>query len=219
MSIKVKICGLTRLDDALAAAQAGADFAGLVFHPGSQRYIRSEAAHAIAERLRGRVRIVALFVDANDQMIAHGVDAAKPDFLQLHGSEPPARVAEIRARFGVPIMKAIAISDACDFDTLPEYEAAADMLLFEGKPATGRPGGRGCTFDWQLLRERKIGKPWLLAGGLNVQNVARAVATAGARGVDVSSGVETSPGVKDAPMIRDFVAAARAANVRAEHAA
>lgn len=211
MPVRVKICGLTRTDDALATALARADFAGLVFQPGSPRYVSADRAHAIAEKLRGRVHVVALFVDADDQMLSHVVGAVKPDLVQLHGSESPARVAAIRARFGIPVMKAISISDASDFDTVPGYEAVADMLIFDGKPAAALPGGRGCGFDWQLLRERKIRKPWLLAGGLNVQNVARAITTSHAPGVDVSSGIETSPGMKDATRIRDFVAAARAA--------
>ena len=216
MPIKVKICGLMRTDDALATARAGADLAGIVFHPGSPRCISLDNARAIAGNLRGRVHIVALFVDAYDDAIARAVDAANPDFLQLHGDETPERVAEIRARFGIPVMKAIAISNAVDFEGVPGYAAVADMLLFEGRPATGLPGGRGCAFDWQLLRDRRIGKPWLLAGGLNVQNVARAIATAGATGVDVSSGVESSPGVKDAARIGEFVAAARTADSRTE---
>lgn len=214
--IRVKICGLTRMDDALATVRAGADFAGLVFHPRSPRRISTDEARVIAEMLRGRLRIVALFVDAGDQMIAEGVGAARPDFLQLHGSESPKRVAEIRARFGIPVVKAIGISDVHDFDPVPQYEATADMLLFEGKAVTGPQGGRGCAFDWQLLRGRKIRKPWLLAGGLNVQNVANAIVAAGARAVDVSSGVEMSPGIKDALRIRDFITAARAAECTAE---
>jgi len=216
MPIKVKICGLTRTDDALAAVRAGADFAGLVFHPASPRHVSGDKARAIAEKLRGRVRVVALFVDATDNAIIDCVDTVRPDVLQLHGDEPPKRVAEIRARFGIPVMKAIGISDRSDFDALPGYEAVADMLLFDAKTVAGLAGGRGCAFDWQLLRSRTIRKPWLLAGGLNVQNVARAIATAGAQGVDVSSGVETSPGIKDASTIRDFVAAARAANFPVE---
>jgi len=219
MPIKVKICGLTRIDDALATARAGADFAGLVFHPGSPRNVLPAIARMIADQLRGRVRIVALFSDPDDDTVGEAVAAAKPDFVQLHGRESSKRVAEIRAQFGVPVMKAIGISDAGDFDALPGYEAVADMLLFDSKPVSGTLGGRGRAFDWQLLRKRTICKPWLLAGGLHVQNVARAIATAGAPGVDVSSGVETSPGVKDVAAIRNFVAAARAASFAAEEPA
>jgi phosphoribosylanthranilate isomerase len=157
------------------------------------------------------VAVVALFVDANDDTIAHAVRAARPDLLQLHGSEPPKRVSEIRARFGLPVMKAIGVAEPRDLAVVPAYEAVADMLLFDGKRAAGTPGGRGVAFDWQMLGGHTIRKPWLLAGGLNVRNVAHAVVTAGAHGADVSSGVETSPGAKDAEAIRAFVEAARAA--------
>jgi phosphoribosylanthranilate isomerase len=212
MAIEVKICGLTRPEDAGAVAAAGADFAGLVFHPGSPRHLKPEQARAIADRLRGRVRIVALLADASDAALAEAVAAAQPDFIQLHGSERPARVAEIRARFGKPLIKSIGVSDDADLEAVTSYEAVADMLLFDAKPRTGAvPGGSGCAFDWRLLRKRTIAKPWLLAGGLDAGNVARAILSSGARAVDVSSGVETAPGVKGADAIRTFVAAARAA--------
>lgn len=210
MAIKIKICGVTRLEDAIAAARTGADYAGLVFHRGSPRCLSIEKAQSIAANLRNRVQIVALFADADNCTIAETVDSVKPDLLQLHGIESPGRVAEIRRRFDCPVIKAIGIADGDDFSAVPGYEAVADMLLFDGKPAAGAPGGRGVPFDWQLLRGRMIRKPWLLAGGLNVQNAARAIAIAGAPGVDVSSGVETSPGVKDEQAIRAFVEAARA---------
>ena len=220
MAITVKICGLTRSEDALATARAGADFAGLVFHAASPRCLSPEKARAIAEHVRGRVRVVGLFVDPNDDELDVAVAAARPDFIQLHGNEPPARVAEIRSRLNIPIIKAIGIADAGDFDVLPGYEAVADVLLFDSKSA-GRTqaGGRGRAFDWTLLRKRTIHKPWLLAGGLNVQNVSRAIAAAAAPGVDVSSGVERSPGVKDPEAVSTFVQAARAAEFVAEQPA
>ncbi|HEY6579431.1 MAG TPA: phosphoribosylanthranilate isomerase, partial [Rhizomicrobium sp.] len=150
--------------------------------------------------------------DPSDSAAAEAVAAAKPDFIQLHGGETPARAAELRARFGIQIIKALGIADDGDFEQALCYEAAADMLLFDAKPpaGAGAPGGRARAFDWQLLRKRTIGKPWLLAGGLDAQNVARAIRCAGAWAVDVSSGVETAPGVKDGEAIRSFVAAARA---------
>jgi phosphoribosylanthranilate isomerase len=220
MTVAVKICGLTRVEDALTVAAAGADYAGLVLYPGSPRHLAREQARAIAERLAGRVRIVALLVDPSDGALAEAMAAAKPDFIQLHGSEPPARVAEIRQRCGKPVIKAIGVADETDFAPLAGYEAAADLLLFDAKPVSNAvPGGSGSAFDWQLLRTRIIRKPWLLAGGLTVDNVARAIGTAGARGVDVSSGVETSPGVKDPDAIRAFIATARAAAFTTEPAA
>jgi phosphoribosylanthranilate isomerase len=211
MAIQVKICGITSAEAADAALHAGADFGGLVFHPGSPRNMKPEQAASLAARLRGRVRIVALAADATNDAIAAIIAAADPDFLQLHGRETAERVGEIRGRFGKPVIKAIAIAEAADFAQVPAYERAADMLLFDAKAPQSavRPGGHGATFDWQLLRGRKISKPWLLAGGLDSDNVARAIVSAEALGVDVSSGVETAPGVKSAEMIREFVAAAR----------
>jgi phosphoribosylanthranilate isomerase len=217
MAIQVKICGLTQPDDANAVAAAGADFAGLVFHPGSPRHLRPEQARAIAERLRGRVRIVVLLANPTDAMLAEAVAAAQPDFIQLHGSESAARVAELRSRSGKPVIKAMGISDDTDFEALSGYEAAADMLLFDAKPSPGAiPGGRGRAFDWRLLRTRTIAKPWLLAGGLDAENVGRAILISGASGVDVSSGVESAPGIKDHDAIRAFIAAARATEFAVE---
>jgi phosphoribosylanthranilate isomerase len=218
MSILVKICGIAESAAADAALRAGADFAGLVFHPKSPRYVRPEQASALAARLRGRIRLVALLADAGDEEIAVAVTAAKPDFLQLHGQESPTRVAAVRARFGVPVIKALAVAEAADFAAVPAYEAAADMLLFDAKapPAATRSGGHGAAFDWQLIEGRKFSQPWLLAGGLTPDNVARAIRATDASGVDVSSGVETAPGVKSPDAIRAFVAAARGAQFATE---
>lgn len=211
MASLVKICGITSVEAADAAARAGADFAGLVFHPKSPRHLMPEAARSLSQRLRGRLRLVALLVDPRDEDIAHAMTHAVPDFLQLHGNETPARVGEIRQKFGMPVIKAIAISDAGDFHNLAAYEDAADMILFDAKPPANadRSGGNGVAFDWQLLRTRTISRPWLLAGGLNAENVARAIASANAPGVDVSSGVESAPGVKSPDMIQSFVTSAR----------
>jgi phosphoribosylanthranilate isomerase len=213
MSIQIKICGITSPGAADAALRAGADFAGLVFHSGSPRNLKPEQAASLAARLARRARIVALVADATDDAIAAAVAAANPDLLQLHGNETPGRTAEIRARFGRPVIKAIAIAEAADLAGVAAYEAVADMLLFDAKSPSDavRPGGHGAAFDWQLLHGRSFSRPWLLAGGLDAGNVARAIASASAPGVDVSSGVETAPGVKSAEMIGAFVAAARAA--------
>lgn len=213
MAVLVKICGINSAEAADAAARAGADFGGLVFHPKSPRHVGADAARSLAQRLRGRLRMVALLVDPRDEDVLHVMSNAVPDFLQLHGSESPARVGEIREKFGVPVIKAIAVSDADDLQSLSAYEDAADMILFDAKPPANadRTGGHGAAFDWQLLRTRKITRPWLLAGGLNCENVARAVAISGAPGVDVSSGVETASGVKSPEMIAQFVTASRAA--------
>jgi phosphoribosylanthranilate isomerase len=209
MSIQVKICGINSVESADAAVRAGADFAGLVFHPNSPRALNMEQAKMLSERLKGRTRIVALMVDPDDAALKSVIAAVKPDFIQLHGQESVARVSAVRSA-GVPVIKAIAVAEASDLSGASAYEDVADMLLFDAKAPVNaaREGGHGAAFDWQLLRGRSFSRPWLLAGGLNSRNVARAVAISGAPGVDVSSGVETSPGSKSADMIRSFVEAA-----------
>ncbi len=218
MSVQVKICGLTSAEAADAAAKAGADFGGLVFHSRSPRRLGPEEAAFIAGRLRGRCRIVVVVAGANDTEIADIVANVKPDFLQLHGGESPARAAAIRSRFGIAVIKAFAIADEADFANVPAYEDAVDMLLFDAKAPEGaaRQGGHGAAFDWQLLRRQNFLRPWFLAGGLSAENVARAIRTSGAAAVDVSSGVETAPGVKSSDLIRAFVAAARNAQLATE---
>lgn len=213
MGIQIKICGINSLEAADAAVRGGATFVGLNFHPGSPRFVRPEIAGLLAERMRGRTQLVALLSDPGDDAVANTVRLVRPDLLQLHGNEPPERVADIRTRFAIEIVKAFAISDASDFSRARSYEPVADLLLFDAKAPEGaaRPGGHGSAFDWQLLRGRTFSRPWLLAGGLTPENVARAIATTGAPGVDVSSGVETSPGVKSVALITDFISNAKAA--------
>jgi phosphoribosylanthranilate isomerase len=161
---------------------------------------------------------VVLLGDPSDEELAAAVSAVKPDFIQLHGTEPPERVAAIRSGTGVGIIKAIAVADAADVALAQRYEECADMLLFDAKPPSGasRKGGHGTPFDWQILRGRSFARPWLLAGGLNAQNVARAIRASEASGVDVSSGVETAPGQKSAELIAQFVANARSASFAKE---
>ena len=218
MSILVKICGINSPEAADAALGAGADFCGLVFHAGSPRNVSAEQAASLAARMRGRARIVALLADATDEEITAAMRAAQPDLLQLHGKESPERVAGLRARFRVDVIKAIPVADAADLSAVAAYEATADMLLFDAKAPVNaaRQGGHGAAFDWQVLRGRRFARPWLLAGGLHAENVARAIRAAHAHGVDVSSGVESAPGIKSPDMIRDFIAAARAAEYEAE---
>jgi phosphoribosylanthranilate isomerase len=210
--IEVKICGINSPEAADAAASAGADYVGLVFFPRSPRHVTPDQAASLAMRLRGRCRVVAVLVDATDAEIELAVKGARPDLLQLHGQESPERVAAIRLRFGIPVMKAIGVADAADLAAVAGFEPVADRLLFDARAPreAGRPGGHGAAFDWQLLRGRRFSRPWLLSGGLNAENVARAVRACEAPGVDCSSGVETSPGVKSPHLIREFVAAARA---------
>jgi phosphoribosylanthranilate isomerase len=221
MVIAVKICGLNSAEAVDATVQAGVEYAGLNFHDRSPRCVTLDAAASLANRMRGRTKIVALLNDSGDEHIAAVARAVRPDMLQFNGAETPDRIGAIRTRFDLPVMKAVAIAEASDFVNVAAYEAAADMILFDTKAPAGatRTGGHGVAFDWQLLRGRSFTKPWLLAGGLNSENVARAIHISEASGVDISSGVETAPGVKSAEMIRAFVTAARNAHYATEQQA
>jgi phosphoribosylanthranilate isomerase len=206
----VKICGITDPENADAACQAGATMLGFVFYPPSPRAIAPAAAGALIARLPADVRPVGLFVDATEEDIAAVLGAAPLGMLQLHGAESPARCAELRARFGLPVMKALGIAEAADLDAVAAYAPVVDWLLLDAKPPPGasRPGGNAAVFDWSLLAGRAVPRPWLLAGGLVPGNVADAIRATGAPGVDVSSGVERARGVKDAGLIRAFIQAA-----------
>jgi phosphoribosylanthranilate isomerase len=215
MSIEVKICGLrdeAALDAALAA---GADYVGFVFFARSPRNILPQAARALADKARGKAKVVALFVDPDDALLAEVVDAVAPDFVQLHGSETPARVAEIAQRFGRPVMKAVAVTGAEDVQAALAYVGSADRILFDAKApqqdAGALPGGNGVAFDWKALAGLEGRIDYMLAGGLDPGNVAEAIRCTGARAVDVSSGVESRPGEKDPDLIRRFIHAAKTA--------
>lgn len=211
MPVQVKICGINSAAAADAVLRAGADFAGLVFFAKSPRHLSLEQGAMLAERMRGRLRLAALVVDDNDEQLAAIARQVRPDFLQLHGKETPERVADIQARFGIPVIKALAISEPGDLAKVAAYDDVAQMILFDAVPATdaARPGGHGAAFDWQILNGRTFARPWFLAGGLTPENIARAIAVSGAQMVDVSSGVESAPGVKSPTRIADFVAAAK----------
>jgi phosphoribosylanthranilate isomerase len=213
----VKICGLSSATTLDAALAAGATMVGFVFFAKSPRNIGYEQARALGAQVRGRARIVALTVDADDDALARIVEWLSPDILQLHGREAPSRVTEIRQRFGRPTMKAIGVAAPADFAAAAPYDGVADFLLIDAKPAKNAllPGGNGRAFDWALARDFRPRTPWLLSGGLDPDNVAEAITLTGARGVDVSSGVESAPGVKDESKIRAFIAAARGAFQRA----
>ncbi len=213
MSSTIKICGLSTLETLDAALDAGADVVGFVFFEKSPRFVGLDHARALASQARGQASIVALSVDPSDNMLAAIVRAVAPDLLQLHGSESPERVGEIRRIFGIPIIKAIGVAQADDFSRASAYADAADWLLLDAKPPKGAilPGGNGAPFDWNLARGFAPAKLWLLSGGLDADNVAQAIALSGARGVDVSSGVESAPGVKDVAKIAAFIQRARAA--------
>ena len=208
--IRVKICGLRTVDDVVAVARAGAAYAGFVFFPKSPRHLSIPEARALALAAPVGLAKVALIVNADDAAIDAILADVPIDMLQLHGAETPARVAEVRDRFGLPVMKAVGLSGEADLAAIMEYSLIADQLLIDAKPGSGTdlPGGNGLAFDWRLLVGRKWLRPWMLAGGLGPQNVADAVRLTGAAQVDVSSGVESAPGVKDHAKIAAFVAAA-----------
>lgn len=211
MSALVKICGINSSAATEAVLRAGAEFGGLVFFAKSPRNLVLEQGAVLADRMRGKLKLVALVVDEDDAALARIAKDIKPDFFQLHGKETPARTADIRNRFKTPVIKVICVADKDDLAQAAGYELAADMLMFDAKaPADAtRPGGHGAAFDWQILQGMQLRRPWFLAGGLNPQNVGRAIAISGAPMVDVSSGVESAPGVKSESLIGDFVAAAR----------
>ena len=211
LAVRVKICGLKTLGDVQAVATAGAAYAGFNFFPKSPRSVTVEAARTLALAAPEGLCKVELVVDADDATLDGIVDGVPLDMLQLHGHETPARVAEVKARYGLPVMKAIGVADEGDLAALLDYSLVADQILIDAKPPKDAvlPGGNGLTFDWRLLVGRKWLKPWMLAGGLTPDNVARAVQLTGARQVDVASGVESAPGVKDAARIAAFVEAAQ----------
>ncbi|WP_368186860.1 phosphoribosylanthranilate isomerase [Aestuariibius sp. HNIBRBA575] len=211
--VKVKICGLKTPQMVSAAADAGAAYIGFVFFPKSPRAVSTTDAAALAVDVPMGIAKVALVVNADDAQLDAITDQVPLDMLQLHGSESPERVAEIKARYGLPVMKAIGVRDVADLPQIDAYAQVADQLLIDAKAPKGAdlPGGNGLAFDWTLLADRKYWtKPWMLAGGLTPDNVAEAVRRTGAKQIDVSTGVESAPGIKDAALIDAFVRAAKA---------
>ncbi len=213
MSVQAKICGITTPEAASAALSGGAAFLGFVFFEKSPRNVAPEAAERLAQPVRGRARIVALLVDPSDAELDRVNSILKPDLIQLHGKETPARVREVGQRTGAGIIKALPVSEASDLNAAAEFETVVDHLMFDTKPAKDaeRPGGSGRAFDWTLLSGRRFQRPWLLAGGLDPWNLQEAVQQSGARLLDVSSGVERGPGLKDAALITAFLNAAKGA--------
>jgi len=209
--VQVKICGVRTLEDVAAVARAGAAYVGFNFFLRSPRFVTLDEARNLAVAAPDGICKVALSVDADDAALDAMVAVVPLDMLQLHGHETPARVAEVKARYGLPVMKVIGVASEADLKPLLDYALVADQILIDAKPPADAvlPGGNGLTFDWQLLVGRKWLKPWMLAGGLTPANVADAVRLTGARQVDVASGVERAPGVKDEGMIRAFVDAVR----------
>jgi len=212
MSVAAKICGISSEAAVAAAVEGGAAYLGLNFYPPSPRAVSPDRAAALCAAVPSGVRLVGVFVDADDAAIAAVLDRAPLDILQFHGRETPERVAAAKARFGRPVMKAVAIVGPEDVAVASRYEQIADLLLFDAKPprrADALPGGNGLAFDWRLIAGREWRLPWLLSGGLTAALLAEAVRTSGAAAVDVSSGVERRPGDKDPQKIREFLQVAR----------
>jgi phosphoribosylanthranilate isomerase len=213
MSLLVKICGLSTAEALDVALDAGADMVGFVFFPPSPRHVSLEAVRPLGRRVQSRAQKVALTVDAIDDVLAGIVDALAPDMLQLHGRESPERVAAVKSRFSLPVMKALPIAGRDDLAPIRNYRNVADRLLFDARAPreATRPGGLGKAFDWHLLENLDPGLAFMLSGGLDADNVAEALRITRAPAVDVSSGVERAPGEKDPHKIRAFIRAARAA--------
>jgi len=209
----VKICGLKTPESVAAAVDAGASYLGFVFFPKSPRHLTYRQAAELAATVPDGIVKVALTVNADDEALAEMLGQVPFDMLQLHGSESPKRVAYIKERFGLPVMKAVGLADASDLPQLVEYATVADQLLVDAKPPKGSPlpGGNALAFDWRLVADMEWPIPWMLAGGLTPDNVAEAMRLTGATMVDVSSGVESAPGVKDLDKIAAFVKAAKGA--------
>lgn len=212
MSAAVKICGVKTVEAIGAAAQSGAHYIGLVFHPSSPRHVRLEQAQALLRQLPPSLLAVALCVDPEDKLLQELARLERLDMLQLHGTETPRRIAALRAIWPKPVMKALPVARAEDLAAAASFAPVVDQYLFDAKPsAGGQPGGNGLAFDWQLLAGQNFPHPWMLAGGLTPDNVAAAVKASGAKMVDVSSGVEDAPGHKSLTKIAAFCAAAKAA--------
>lgn len=209
MTTDVKICGLKTAEAIDLAVELGATHTGFIFFEKSPRNIEPDDAGQLAERIRGKAKIVAVTVDADSDLLDEIISALSPDILQLHGNESPERVLTIKAVYGLPVIKAFSIRDADDLKKIEPYIGIADRFLFDAKPPKGSdlPGGNGVSFDWHLLETLDGSVEYMLSGGLNAENVGEALALTGARAVDISSGVESAPGVKDLKRMREFFAA------------
>lgn len=206
MVLDIKICGLKTPDAVAAALDGGATHIGFIFFPKSPRHITPQKAAGLRDAVKGRALAVAVTVDADDETLDEIVEAVKPDILQLHGHETPERVAFIKARYGLPVMKAFSVREASDLTAIAAYQGIADRFLFDAKPPKGSdlPGGNGVSFDWELLAALDADIDYMLSGGLNADNIAEALHKTRAPGIDISSGVERAPGEKDVRLIENF---------------
>lgn len=211
MSLDVKICGLRTPEAVDAALAGGATHVGFIFFPKSPRNVTPDEAARLRTPVRGAVKAVAVTVDAEDAQLDEIVDVMKPDMLQLHGKESPERVLALKARYRLPVIKALSVSEAADLERLRPFFGAADRFLLDAKPPAGSelPGGNGVAFDWSILQKLEKGTDYLLSGGLTPANVGEALRQASPAGLDVSSGVESAPGIKDVKLIEAFFRAVR----------
>ncbi|MGX5848135.1 phosphoribosylanthranilate isomerase [Mesorhizobium sp. PL10] len=213
MALDIKICGL-KTDEAMAAALAGgASHVGFIFFAKSPRYVEPAEAGRLRQAAIGKARAVAVTVDADDAFLDEIVAQMHPDMLQLHGSETPERVAEVKTRYGLPVIKVFSVSEAADLERLKPFVGVADRFMFDAKPPKGSqlPGGNGVAFDWRILAGLDAGVDYMLSGGLNTANIGDALRSANPPAIDISSGVESAPGVKDPALIEQFFRAVRAA--------
>jgi phosphoribosylanthranilate isomerase len=213
MALDIKICGL-KTDEAMAEALAGgASHVGFIFFAKSPRYVEPAEAGRLRQAAIGKAKAVAVTVDADDAFLDEIVEQMRPDMLQLHGAETPARVAEVKARYGLPVMKVFSVSEAADLDRIKPFVGIADRFMFDAKPPKGSqlPGGNGVAFDWRILAGLDAGLDYMLSGGLNAANIGDALRSANPPAIDISSGVESAPGVKDPALIEQFFRAVRAA--------
>ncbi len=209
---ETKICGITDARALDTAIDGGARFVGFVVYPKSPRHLSRDKLAALADRARGQVETVVVTVDADEELLQAIAAYARPDWIQLHGSESPGKASQARQYARQGLIKAIGVARPEDLAQATAFEQVADMLMFDAKPPPGGlPGGNAMAFDWQILAGRRFERPWMLSGGLTPANVAEAISAAGAAIVDVSSGVETAPGLKDPLKIAEFLAAARSA--------
>ena len=214
MTVAAKICGLTRMEAVQAAVAGGARFVGFIFYPPSPRSLGIAQAAGLVAAVAPGITRVGVFVDPDDRLLENVLTKMPLDMAQLHGSEPPERAAAIKRSFGIKVMKAIKVASALDLQAAKEFLGSADWLMFDAKPpkdmTNALPGGNALAFDWELLRQKNWPLPWMLSGGLTVENLGEAVKISRAEAVDVSSGIERKPGEKDPAKIRAFLARATA---------
>ena len=213
MPLDIKICGLKTPEAIAAALAGGASHIGFIFFPKSPRYVTAEVAGELRKAAIGKAKAVAVTVDAGDDVLDAIVAAMQPDMLQLHGSETPERVAAVKNRYGLPVMKVFSVREAADLDAIGAFRGVADRFMFDAKAPAGSelPGGNGIPFDWHALAGLDRNVDYLLSGGLNAANIGEALRLTNPPGIDISSGVESAPGVKDVALIEGFFSAVRAA--------